>query len=135
MRNGRKRKRKSIERHPEVIATSSPQQDEPGNIMQVWCLLGIKSAGAASTSLKARYSTLASVELYFNCKTLFNAYTKYMESFDRRNKRRGTRATPKSGMALVPVKISDQGTTLFTGDQLYLPGNNFIYLLQQLIGK
>ena len=56
--------RKSIERHPEVIATSSPQQGEPGTIMQVWRLLGIKSVGGASTSLKARYSTLASVRLY-----------------------------------------------------------------------
>ncbi len=26
--------------------------------------------------------------------------------------------------------VSGNGTTLFTGEQLYLPGNNFIYLLQ-----
>jgi hypothetical protein len=32
---------------------------------------------------------------------------------------------------VVPLRISGNGTTLFTAEQLYLPGNNFIYLLHK----
>jgi hypothetical protein len=44
-----------------------------------------------------------------------------------------TEATPTtSGVFRVALKISDKETTLFTGEQLYLPGNASIYLLQML---
>src|SRR5258708_25501487 len=45
------------------------------------------------------------------------------------NEKRDTRSTIRTG-SCVPQGIRHR-TTLFTGAQLYLPWNNFIYLLQQ----
>jgi hypothetical protein len=50
----------------------------------------------------------------------------HSESNRSQDQKEATRTT--SGVFRVALKISDKETTLFTGDQPYLPGTNFIYL-------
>ena len=42
--------------------------------------------------------------------------------------------TSTSGMLVFPLKVSSNGITLLPGEQLYLPGNEFILRQQKFVG-
>jgi len=57
-----------------------------------------------------------------------NSYMVWRLNMPITNSRRNTNT---SGVLVFLAKASSNGTTLFTREQLYLPGNDFVYLLQQ----